>query len=63
MYHHSLGHEGGEDRMFKTLTLTTTKKDHLLKLVDRANEFIKEKHEILKKSTIDTIRIFYFQKD
>ena len=63
MYHHSLGHEGGEDRMFKTLTLTTTKKDHLLKIVDKANEFIKEKHEILKKSTIDTIRIFYFQKD
>jgi len=63
MYHHSLGHEGGEDRMFKTLTLTTTKKEHLLTLVDRANEFIKEKHEILKKSTIDTIRIFYFQKD
>ena len=63
-YYHNLGHEGGEDRLFKKFTLSTeSDKDYLIKFVDIATEYIKDKHEILKKSTADTIRIFYFQKD
>ncbi len=63
-YYHSLGHEGGEDRLLKTFILSTeSDKDYLIKFVDIATEYIKDKHEILKKSTAETIRIFYFQKD
>jgi len=62
-YYHSLGHEGGEDRILKCLTLSSDKKDSLIKLVDVAKETIKNKHEENKKSTSGTIRIYYFKKE
>ena len=30
-YYHSLGHDGGEDRILKRLTLSSTKKESLVK--------------------------------
>ena len=62
-YYHSLGHEGGEDRILKRLTLSSSKKESLIKLIDVAKETIKKKHEENKKSTNDTIRIYYFRKE
>ena len=62
-YYHSLGHEGGEDRILKRLTLSSPKKESLVKLIDMAKETIKKKHEDNKKSTNDTIRIYYFRKE
>jgi SpoVK/Ycf46/Vps4 family AAA+-type ATPase len=62
-YNHSLGHEGGEDRILKRLTLSSSKKEALVKLIDVAKEAIKKKHEENKKSNCDTIRIYYFRKE
>jgi len=62
-YYHSLGHEGGEDRILKRLTLSSSKKESLVKLIDVAKEVIKQKHEENKKSNCDTIRIYYFRKE
>jgi len=62
-YYHSLGHDGGEDRILKRLTLSSPKKESLVKLIDVAKETIKKKHEENKKSTNDTIRIYYFRKE
>ena len=62
-YQHSLSHEGFEDRILKQLTLSSTTKDSLIQLIDLAKESIKKKHEDNKKSTKDTIRIYYFRKD
>jgi len=62
-YFHNLGHEGGEDRILKRLTLSSPKKESLIKFVDVAKKTIKKKHEENKKSTADTIRIYYFRKE
>jgi len=62
-YSHSLGHCDHEDRIMKKLTLSTENRDNLINLIDNAKEFIKEKHESQKKSSNDTIRIFYYQKE
>ena len=62
-YFHNLGHDGGEDRILKKLVISSVTKDSLIKLVDIAKENIKKKHEESKKSTNDTIRIYYFRKE
>lgn len=62
-YCHSLGHEGVEDRVLKQLTLTGPTKEVLLQLMKQAKDYISDKHESQKKSTRDTIRIYYYQKD
>ena len=62
-YFHNLGHDGQEQRVLKKLTLTSSSKEPLIKLVDKAREVIREKHEENKKSSNETIRIYYFQKE
>ena len=62
-YFHNLGHDGGEDRILKKLVISSVTKDSLIKLVDIAKGSIKKKHEESKKSTNDTIRIYYFRKE
>jgi len=62
-YFTSLGCEGGEDRLLKRLTISSHKKVDLLELVDLAKTAITKKHEEHKKSTSDTIRIYYFRKE
>jgi len=62
-YYHNLGHGEGEDRIFKRLTLSSSRKESLVKLIDLAKETIKNKHEESKKSNCDTIRIYYFRKE
>ena len=62
-YFHNLGHDGQEQRVLKKLTLTSSSNESLINFVDKAREVIREKHEENKKSTNETIRIFYFQKD
>jgi len=62
-YFHTIGCEGGEDRVLKQLTLSSSSKEHLLDLVDQAKESITKKHEEHKKSTNDTIKIYYFRKE
>ena len=63
LYFHNLGHDGQEQRVLKKLTLKSSLKKPLIKLVDKAREVIKEKHEENKKSSNETIRIYYFQKE
>lgn len=62
-YYHLLGHEGGEDRIQKTLTISSIEKDNIIKFVDIAKENIKKKHEENKKSSNETIRIYYYARD
>lgn len=62
-YFHNLGHDGQEQRVLKKLTLTSSSKEPLIKLVDKAREVITGKHEENKKSSNETIRIYYFQKE
>lgn len=62
-YFHNLGHEGQEQRVLKKLTLKSSLKESLIKFVDKAREVIREKHEENKKSSNETIRIYYFQKE
>ena len=59
----SIGPHETEDRIAKKMTLSSKLKDDLLKLIDKSKEYIIEKHEIQRKSTNDTIRIYYFQKE
>ena len=63
MFTQSLGHDGVEDRLMKRLTISSYVKDDLILFVDTVKEYIKEKHESQKKSTNDTIRIYYYQKE
>ena len=63
MFTQSLGHEGCEDRLMKRLTLSSENKEDLIGFIDLMKEHIKEKHESQKKSTNDTIRIYYYQKE
>jgi len=63
-YVHNLGGcDGIEERILKRLTISSHKKEGLLELVDLAKTSITKKHEEHKKSTNDTIRIYYFRKD
>ena len=63
-YMHNIGCGGGmEDRVFKRLTISSMDKDHLIKLVDLAKEYITKKHEEHKKSSNETIRIYFFRKE
>ena len=62
-YQHSIGHSELEDRILKQLTLSSVNKDSLIQFIDLSKESIKKKHEENKKSTKDTIRIYYFRKD
>jgi hypothetical protein len=59
----SLGHEGGEDRISKKSILSSKNKKDLLKFNEIAKQYITDKHEIQKKSSNDTIRIYYYQKE
>lgn len=63
MFTQSLGHDGCEDRLMKRLTLSSIDKHYLVKFVDDVKDYIKDKHESQKKSTNDTIRIYYYQKE
>ena len=63
MFTQSLGHDGVEDRLLKRLTISSETRDNLIVFVDNMKEYIKEKHESQKKSTNDTIRIYYYQKE
>ena len=62
-FHNMGGCSGGEDRILKKLTISSVKSDHLLELVDKAKTSILKKHEEHKKSTNETIRIYYFRKE
>ena len=62
-YIHNLGCGGVEDRILKKLVISSDNKDHLIKLVDIAKEHITKKHEEHKKSSNETIRIYYFKKE
>lgn len=63
MFTQSLGHDGVEDRLLKRLTLSSEKKEHIMQFADKIKDYIREKHESQKKSTNDTIRIYYYQKE
>ena len=63
MFTQSLGHEGCEDRLLKRLTLSSETKEHIMQFADKIKDYIREKHESQKKSTNDTIRIYYYQKE
>jgi len=63
LYRHNLGHGNSEDRILKYLTLATSVNDDLIKFIDVAKAFIKDKRESQKKTSNDTIRIFYYQKE
>lgn len=63
MFTQSLGHDGVEDRLLKRLTLTAETKEHIIQFADKIKDYIREKHESQKKSTNDTIRIYYYQKE
>ena len=63
LYLHNISHEGQEHRILKQLKLSSTSKDNLITFIDIARATIKEKHEENKKSTNETIRIFYYQKE
>ena len=63
MFTQSLGHDGCEDRLLKRLTLSSEKKEHIMQFSDKIKDYIREKHESQKKSTNDTIRIYYYQKE
>lgn len=63
-YMHNLGIGGGtEDRLLKRLIISSVNKDDLIQLVDIAKEYITKKHEEHKKSSTETIRIYYFRKE
>lgn len=63
IYQNMGNHDGGEDRILKESILSTEKKEDLIWLMDEVREYIINKHEIKRRSTVDTIRIFYYQKD
>ena len=54
---------GTEDIIVKKFTLECSEKEALMKLIDKAKEYVLEKRNIMKKSTNDTIRVFYFKKE
>jgi len=63
-YFHNIGGcSGGEDRILKKLTISSVKSEDLIELVDKAKTSILKKHEEHKKSTNETIRIYYFRKE
>jgi len=63
-YFHNIGQcSGGEDRILKKLTISSLKSEDLVELVDKAKTTITKKHEEHKKSTTETIRIYYFRKE
>lgn len=53
---------GFEDRILKQLIIHGPNQ-YLPQLMEVAKEYIKDKHESQKKSTRDTIRIYYYQKE
>ncbi len=61
-YVHSICHGSVEDRILKQLIIYGPNQ-YLPQLMDVAKEYIKDKHESQKKSTRDTIRIYYYQKE
>ena len=62
-FHNMGGCSGGEDRILKKLTISSVKSEDLIELVDKAKTSILKKHEEHKKSTNETIRIYYFRKE
>jgi hypothetical protein len=62
-YVHNLGCQGIEDRIFKKMVISSDHRDYLIKLVDMAKVYMTKKHEEHKKSSSETIRVFYFRKE
>lgn len=54
---------GGEDIILKKLTITCDNKEALIKLVDKAKEYVLDKRQAIRKSNNETIRVFYFKKE
>ena len=54
---------GGEDILLKKIIISADDKEILMKLIDRAKEFVLEKRQAIRKSNNDTVRVFYFKKE
>ena len=61
--YHSIGNCSGEDKIIQKLTITSETKENLMQLIEHSNDYIREKHETQIKSSSETIRIFYYQKE
>ena len=51
-----------EDIIMSKLVLSCENKEALIKLIDIAKEFVQEKRQDIRKSTNETIRVFYYKK-
>ena len=54
---------GGEDIILKKLVISNEDKEILMKLIDRAKEYVLDKRQAIRKSNNDTVRVFYFKKE
>ena len=52
-----------EDIIMSKLVLSCENKEALIKLIDIAKEFVQEKRQDIRKSTNETIRVFYYKKE
>lgn len=61
--YHSTSSCSGEDRFIQRLVITSDNREYLSALLDVAIEYAREKNETQVRSSTDTIRIFYYQKE
>lgn len=54
---------GGEDIILKKIVISNEDKEILMKLIDRAKEYVLDKRQAIRKSNNDTVRVFYFKKE
>lgn len=54
---------GGEDIMLKKIVISNDDKEILMKLIDRAKEYVLDKRQAIRKSNNDTVRVFYYKKE